>query len=71
MVCCREERVLRVVGYGMPHVECDAFSTSVCPAYHGCNAAIIPARDLMLEVNPLYNALKDMQARTDVLRGYL
>jgi hypothetical protein len=28
-------------------------------------------RDLMLEVNPLYNALKDMQARTDVLRGYL
>jgi len=25
----------------------------------------------MLEINPLVNRLKDMQARTDVLRGYL
>jgi hypothetical protein len=24
-----------------------------------------------MEVNPLYNALDDLQARTDVLRGYL
>jgi len=25
----------------------------------------------LMEVNPLYNALDDLQARTDVLRGYL
>jgi len=25
----------------------------------------------MLEINPLVSRLKDMQARTDVLRGYL
>ena len=24
-----------------------------------------------MEVNPIYNALDDLQARTDVLRGYL
>jgi len=24
-----------------------------------------------MEVNPLYNSLDDLQARTDVLRGYL
>jgi len=25
----------------------------------------------MLEINPLLNQLKDIEARTDVLRGYL
>ena len=25
----------------------------------------------MLEINPLLNTLKDIEARTDVLRGYL
>ncbi len=25
----------------------------------------------MLEVNPLFTQIKDMQGRTDVLRGYL
>jgi len=28
-------------------------------------------KDNSMEVNPLYNALDDLQARTDVLRGYL
>jgi len=26
---------------------------------------------VMLEINPLLNQLKDIEARTDVLRGYL
>jgi phosphoenolpyruvate carboxylase len=27
--------------------------------------------NVSMEVNPLYNALDDLQSRTDVLRGYL
>jgi hypothetical protein len=32
---------------------------------------VILRQTTMLEINPLLNQLKDIEARTDVLRGYL
>jgi hypothetical protein len=40
-------------------------------AHVKCAANLLLTKDNSMEVNPLYNALDDLQARTDVLRGYL